>query len=92
MTILTALILAQILFYLSVSIVIVIIGILVCMALYALMAAAREIERISKSVHATGEEALAHIRSTAGTLSMMTIISWIMNHGKQWGKKKGQED
>lgn len=74
----TALILSQIIFYFTVSIALILSGVLLSMAMYHLMRIAKELEKMTRDFHEMTAEAQEKIRDLIDRLSDLPILSFFL--------------
>lgn len=89
---LIALILAQTVFYITVSLAIIIIGVLCAIVTYHFIKIAKELEGLSKNLHNASSEALARIEDIIDRLSKLPVLSYFLRKEPERGepKRKGR--
>ena len=91
----TALLIGQILFYFTVSVAIIVGGVFFAIIAYYLMKTARNLEALSKNLHAASEEALERINEVIDRLSDLPGVSFFLRRKvsrreKEKGSKKSK--
>jgi hypothetical protein len=74
----TALLLGQILFYFTVSIAVIVLGVFFSIIAYYLMRTARNLEALSKNLHEATDEAVERISEIIERLSDLPILSYFL--------------
>lgn len=93
---LEALIFAQTVFYLAVSLAIIVIGVLCAIAAYHLVRITKELEEISRNLRSASSAAGERINDIIDRLSDLPVLSYFLrkqnqNHGKQRKKGRGRQ-
>ncbi|MEK7093847.1 MAG: hypothetical protein AAB903_00730 [Patescibacteria group bacterium] len=81
----TALLVGQILFYFTVSLAIIVGGILFSIVTYYLIRTAKNLEALSKNLNAASEEAIERINEAIDRLSDLPVLSYFLR------KRSGEE-
>lgn len=89
---LIALIFAQTVFYLTISLAIIIIGVLCAIVTYHFIQIAKELEGLSKNLHNASGEALDRISSIIDRLAKLPVLSYFLKQEPRGEepKKKGR--
>lgn len=85
------LIFAQIVFYLSASIAIITIGVLLCFAVYHLVKVSRHLHSIAKNLDQTSHEVEERLVLVLENLERLPIFSFLFKSNRKSGKQSGRD-
>lgn len=86
----TALIFAQTVFYLTVSVAIIVIGVLGVVVMYHLIRITRELEELSRNLKNASSEAGERINDIIDRLSDLPVLSYFLKKHPSVGGRKGR--